>query len=596
MPNGTRLVMPLRRMFRRQMRTSLDRLYATQRRKAVKYVIWDVMQWLATDLLPVEHAEIAEAWRQYYLQGAKRSETEGPIAVSLDLPSPRIRESVGLAMDVLKRNMAKTTAERAKEVTNALKIELPAGMLLGESIRVLSRRVSAVFQEAERYRAVRIAQTEAIRALHRGQIDYAMEKEKALDVTIGKQWLASADACPLCRQIARESQKKGPVTLTTSFYEHADAPDDYRDVPSPPAHPNCRCTITEVVINETPAKPAATRPAAPPPQTTTGPAPTKAPGITFSRPFVADTKEGRFGEKLRKMLAERPVVVDGVADIERVLDVGRLLYGEIDQNLPMPFTGLAGVRRRLREIVVDPNATDEAKRAAAEEVKKMTTSDLLKSLQGRGRKIRAAVASHLREIRDLAETLQSEGVEIVAETPQDEEIAKLLQDVSLNRGAIMPKDHLRIVAKHGITARRMTPSQAAQYDGYAIVAESGERPRHIIGADPSATRPVVFHEVQHLMDGDNAIRQRAMHDYYERRTAGQERYPMDPMFGNKEPTWWKQGNPPWFRNYMGRSYPYTTLTEISTSVQQYLGASDDVDIWDLDPESVQFVLGLWACL
>lgn len=249
MPSGSRLLMPLRRMFRRQGRHSIERLYARQRRKAVqKAVLWDVAAWLASDMLPVEQAEIAQAWRSYYVQGADRSATEGPLAVSLDLPSPKIRESVAAGMDVLERNLSATTAERATEIVGVLRREMAAGMLAGESVRELAKRIEGMFRESERYRAVRIAQTESIRALHRGQLDYAEEKERQLGVTLGKQWLASADACPLCLQIARESMLRGPIGLGASFYEHAAAPQDYHEVPSPPAHPVCRCTITEVIV------------------------------------------------------------------------------------------------------------------------------------------------------------------------------------------------------------------------------------------------------------------------------------------------------------------------------------------------------------
>ncbi len=71
----------------------------------------------------------------------------------------------------------------------------------GETLPQLTRRVNAIFDQAETWRARRIAQTETSRAVHAAQEQAAI----ASGVVTGWQWLASADACPYCIRIIRSA-------------------------------------------------------------------------------------------------------------------------------------------------------------------------------------------------------------------------------------------------------------------------------------------------------------------------------------------------------------------------------------------------------
>jgi len=105
----------------------------------------------------------------------------------------------------------------------------------------LTKRVNAVFNNASSYRAERIARTEASRALHLGQ---RMEAQDS-GVVKGYRWLLSADVCPICVDIAANMPE---IPLDGKFGTVGTGV--YSDVWAPPAHPNCMCTITEILIDE----------------------------------------------------------------------------------------------------------------------------------------------------------------------------------------------------------------------------------------------------------------------------------------------------------------------------------------------------------
>ena len=142
-----------------------------------------------------------------------------------------------------------TTSMQLNAAIAKLRADLAAGIISGEmTIPELTKAVGAVFNHAEKYRAERIARTESSRALHDGQVMGA----KQSGVVKGFRWLLSYDACPLCIDIeasypqgvgfgenfGRASEyDSGPTTVSA----------DYDLLPHPPAHPNCQCTITEII-------------------------------------------------------------------------------------------------------------------------------------------------------------------------------------------------------------------------------------------------------------------------------------------------------------------------------------------------------------
>lgn len=137
----------------------------------------------------------------------------------------------------------KTTDLELSQALAKLRAELKAGILdEGETLKQLTDRVQGIFDNAERYRARRIAATEASRALHSAEVLSAAES----GVVAGFEWLASGDACPICQQIAAKAPR---VKLGDRFAEIGDHP-TYKDIRHPPAHPHCQCSLLEVLLPE----------------------------------------------------------------------------------------------------------------------------------------------------------------------------------------------------------------------------------------------------------------------------------------------------------------------------------------------------------
>ena len=121
-------------------------------------------------------------------------------------------------------------AEQVNETTKKkLRKELGEGIAAGEGVPELSDRVSGVFKERRKYEAERIARTEVNAASNGAEL----EAYKQSEVIEKKEWLAEPDACEVCLNLNGEV-----VELNKTFSEGFD---------TPPAHPNCRCTILPVI-------------------------------------------------------------------------------------------------------------------------------------------------------------------------------------------------------------------------------------------------------------------------------------------------------------------------------------------------------------
>lgn len=143
-----------------------------------------------------------------------------------------------------------------EETTEQLRGELSDGVGKGEGIPQLKARVEKVFDDAQGYRAERIARTEVIRATN-----FATEEAyKQSEVVEAKEWLTSKDErlCPFCAP-----QDGKIIGLSETFFDKGDVVSGVTEegksvsltigvsnVSSPPLHPNCRCTLIPVLIKE----------------------------------------------------------------------------------------------------------------------------------------------------------------------------------------------------------------------------------------------------------------------------------------------------------------------------------------------------------
>ena len=95
----------------------------------------------------------------------------------------------------------------------------------------LARDIRKQFEDMSRSRAEMIARTETADTLEQAFVD----RSKAMGVT-GKQWVTH-DPCEICE--ANEAEGVVPIDhVFSSGHER------------PPAHPNCRCALAPVMMEE----------------------------------------------------------------------------------------------------------------------------------------------------------------------------------------------------------------------------------------------------------------------------------------------------------------------------------------------------------
>jgi len=116
--------------------------------------------------------------------------------------------------------LAKSLNETSKV---ALRKTLAEGFANGEDIKQLSKRVSAYFDEANKWRAPMVARSEVIAASNEGALH--RYEDEGIDRS---EFYPSPDACPECVSLAGEYPTKEVHGMI-------------------PVHPNCRCTFLPIV-------------------------------------------------------------------------------------------------------------------------------------------------------------------------------------------------------------------------------------------------------------------------------------------------------------------------------------------------------------
>lgn len=198
--------------------------------KATSVLDWfDVEAW--TDTMTDEMRPVVQA---YYDHGAR--ETIGLLNLTgsmFNTVQPNLKQGVDKATLLFCRETVATTRMDLEAAQAALKQEITEGLIQGDVKNEMMRRVQKVFVDAENYRAFTIGVTEASRGQHA-----AMEiTSKESGVVAGKTWLLSDDACPICLPLSGKT-----VGLGENFTKIGTGP--YAEIPYPPAHPSCRCTLT----------------------------------------------------------------------------------------------------------------------------------------------------------------------------------------------------------------------------------------------------------------------------------------------------------------------------------------------------------------
>lgn len=127
------------------------------------------------------------------------------------------------------------------DVKQAVKRAVTDGLMQGWDTQRIAERIRAETGLSD-WRAERIARTEVITAHAQG----ARASYEASGTVRGLRWLdGQAEACPLCRQLHNQTRR-----LDEPFYV------DRFGHGLPPRHPNCRCTVAPVTLDEVKRLPA----------------------------------------------------------------------------------------------------------------------------------------------------------------------------------------------------------------------------------------------------------------------------------------------------------------------------------------------------
>lgn len=159
----------------------------------------------------------------------------GGMEFGWDLYRPEVSEWIRQATFSFAKSTLETAATDANKALQAFRESLRRGLERGDATEELNGAIVKIFQDP--YRAARVAQSEASRAIHQGQ----MEADIASGIVSGEEWRASSDACELCLSLNGKKVKFGEP-----FYVWP-KPGPYQMVYHPPLHPHCFCTTISVI-------------------------------------------------------------------------------------------------------------------------------------------------------------------------------------------------------------------------------------------------------------------------------------------------------------------------------------------------------------
>lgn len=157
------------------------------------------------------------------------------LGASFDLFDPMVSRAIDKAtLQFCEETNSIATMDLRKAV-DKLRGLLKRGLERGKAVAQLAREVGRIF--ASPNRAYAIAATESSRAIHSG----ALLNAKESSLKLRKEWLASSNACGRCSELnGVEKELDEPFVV--------DGTGPYAVVMTPPLHPHCFCTWTEVLV------------------------------------------------------------------------------------------------------------------------------------------------------------------------------------------------------------------------------------------------------------------------------------------------------------------------------------------------------------
>ena len=202
--------------------------------------------WLfSIDDVQAAFAGVGRPWIKRVLVDTAHSEMRR-LAVDVDfgVSNPRVGEFVDKWNGKFSRSVTKHTYDD-------LRTTLQQGLDDGENTYKLRKRVEATMRTKRAHEAERIARTETTRAYEGGRL----EAWRQSGVVIGREWVASADACEFCEALNGTVMRDLDTPFIGEGASYGGAAGGamvagYGDVMHPPAHPHCTCTTLEVLVGE----------------------------------------------------------------------------------------------------------------------------------------------------------------------------------------------------------------------------------------------------------------------------------------------------------------------------------------------------------
>jgi HK97 family phage portal protein len=250
LPKGERIAEILRSTFRQQRAEVLRRVRKDVADGAVQKGPLPRAGW--TDLTSYRKEMSRKAnpvVAMYYDQGAKQLRSKLNVqGDDWNIANPQARRAYERATMEFCDETNRATSMQLDDALARLRQDLADGTASTENtVAELTKRVNAVFDNAEKYRAKRIAVTESSRAVHQGEVLWAEQSGLKLRMRV----LLSTDACPLCEEAAAQNVD-GVEPGGELMNDGGDGP--YSSVTSVPLHPNCQCSQTWEIVGEKPGK------------------------------------------------------------------------------------------------------------------------------------------------------------------------------------------------------------------------------------------------------------------------------------------------------------------------------------------------------
>lgn len=242
LPDGEPIALALRRWFRKQHRVVLASIPQDGSPLPIHLTRLQGRDWvdpMAQEIVPLLRPYWSGGYRAELARIARHRDFVD-VGVALN---PHLADQIERQSFAFCRSTNESTSRRLEDALEALKLEFVHGLVeRGETGRELAKRVSSIFDGLTDRQAFTIAVTEASRSHHAAQVEAAL----ASGIVAGKELLISADACDLCRMVATEVKM---VRLDQPFAIVGDHP-EYSTVMHPPLHPNCRCSMIDVLYPE----------------------------------------------------------------------------------------------------------------------------------------------------------------------------------------------------------------------------------------------------------------------------------------------------------------------------------------------------------